>query len=141
MVIFYLFVFLVTTHANEWYMQYDLSFGFEYATGSDGLISLFDKKHVSNGKFRTPFEAKIFVVKQYPINISVNSGSSFYFQDTAFHSLNISAGISIYLNKNHPLYISPMALPKDIRFYMSLYPIYDFPFIDFLSKDYLYPGG
>jgi hypothetical protein len=114
----------ITISASEYFFSYDFSFGFEYVTDTIGVINLFDKDYTGNGRFHAPFEAKLFVIETYflstPIDISLNAGISFYFEKEGIPALNISAGMSIY----------PYIFHNQDYFYMSFYPIYDFPVID-----------
>jgi hypothetical protein len=106
----------ISVYANEWVVQYYIPSFFGLTSGVGGLLYDFKDTDTINDSFIIPLEAKIHIINIGNFGFSVNGGASLYLQNSAFGSINLTAGISSY-NSAYPLE----------GLFISFYPIYEFP--------------
>jgi hypothetical protein len=119
LLIVFMFFPLQLTNGLDWVLQGYLPSLFSFVSGKGAVFHQFSE--VVEDRFILPFEAKFLVRKLGAFAFSANGIISFYIEDSAFGSLNLSTGLGISRAKEEK---SPLQ-----GFYFSLYPIYELPAI------------
>lgn len=105
-----------------------LDFAFQYyaptlfgiSSGKAAPLARFED-HESDYRFLIPLETKVLALRFGAFALSGNVVISPYLENSAFSSLNISLGGSLYLNRRIS---SPMR-----GWHLSLYPLYELPLL------------
>ena len=103
----------------DWVFQWYLPSSFNIVSGNGAVFYQFSE--VVDDRFIIPFEAKFLVGELGIFAFSANGIISYYQEDNAFGSLNLSAGLGICSAEEEK---SPLQ-----GFYLSLYPVYELPVI------------
>ncbi|MDR2247118.1 MAG: hypothetical protein LBE17_10715 [Treponema sp.] len=111
----------LSAHSLDFALQYYIVSLPGLSTIASPVIDGFESDD-SNNPFLIPLEGKLLALRFGAFAMSVNTGLSVYIKNSGFSSLDLSGGISFYINKRET---SPMR-----GGYISLIPFYELPVIN-----------
>ena len=115
-------------HSMDFSIQYYLPTLFGISSGSSATVSRFENIN-SDSRFLIPVETKFSTLDFYDFTLSGNAITSFYIEDNSFSSFNISIGATLFYNEGNTAKMS--------GWFLSIYPIYEYPLIAFGKKPIL----